>query len=75
MSMSYIRKIYGVPAKRGGRIEFSGNIGKEPMLGTIVGSYNGRINVQFDERCNTFNLHPTWEIKYLEPVKKTKENL
>lgn len=63
--MDYIRRTFGVPAKRGGRIRFSGNIGPEPLTGTIVGSQNGRLRVRFDGEYRTRLLHPTWEIIYL----------
>ena len=36
MSMKYIRDYYGVPAKRGGIIEYTG--GKSPVRGVITGA-------------------------------------
>lgn len=67
MSMEYIRKTYGVPAKRGAAIEFRGNIGPTPMRGVIIGSLDGKLRVRMDNETVTRILHPTWEIKYLPP--------
>lgn len=64
MSMAYIRKYYGVPAKRGGRVEYTGD--RQPIRGTITSATNGRINVRFDGDRHTSHLHPTWEIRYLD---------
>lgn len=59
MSADYIRRCYGVPAKRGMRVRFSG------QLGTIVGFRNQYLLVRLDgtERAGVY--HPTWEIEYL----------
>ena len=58
--MEHIRKVYNVPARRGGRIRFEGR-----DTGTIVAARNGRLRVRFDgQKCVAF-LHPTWEIEYL----------
>lgn len=64
MSMEWIRRTYNVPAKRGGRIKFTGNIGREPLIGTISGSRNGYLRVTFDDEARTRTLHPTWEVEY-----------
>ena len=66
MSMAHIRKHYGVPAKRGGRVKFCGNIGREPMKGTIIGSRDGRLRVRFDGMWACRILHPKWCMEYLE---------
>lgn len=63
MSMEYIRKTYGVPAKRGARIKFKAVGGGS--TGTIVGSRGGHIRVRFDGRTTILSLHPTWEVEYL----------
>jgi hypothetical protein len=63
MSLLYIRKMYGVPAKRGGRIEFQYT--KPPTLGTIVGADGQYLSVRFDGKKHSVNLHPTWEVTYL----------
>lgn len=62
-SLEYIRKTYGVPAKRGGRIRFTG--GREPQEGTITRGSNAHIMVRFDDSLSSVPMHPTWEITYL----------
>lgn len=73
MSMAYIRKFYGVPAKRGARVEYTG--GNVPVTGTIVGSDNsGRLRVRMDGKSHAGIYHPTWEIRYLPaPPSPTQE--
>jgi len=66
MSMEYIRKTYGVPAKRGARIEFTGSIGGRPQNGTIIGTDGARLRVLFDGEATRRILHPTWSLRYLD---------
>jgi hypothetical protein len=65
MSMEYIRRTYNVPAKRGVRIRFRGT-----QEGVIVSSRNAYLLVRFkDEQGKPMplqNLHPTWEVEYLQ---------
>ncbi len=64
--MDYIRKYYGVPAKRGGRIKFTGWSGERAKHGTIIGSKDARLRVRFDDEPKRIALlHPTWEVEYL----------
>ena len=63
--MEQIRRQYGVPAKRGGRVKFTGNMGPHPMYGTIKGSRDGHLLVLMDGEWRTRRLHPTWEVEYL----------
>lgn len=58
MSLEYIRKTYGVPAKRGGRIRYDGKIG---VIASAPGAY---LRVSFGGKIRT--LHPTWCVEYLE---------
>jgi hypothetical protein len=58
--MSYIRKAYNVPARRGGRISFDGR-----CTGVIVAARCGRLFVRFDGQKRTTVLHPTWHVEYL----------
>ena len=64
MSMEYIRKSYHVPAKRGMRVVFAGNIGPTPLHGTIIGSRNALLCVLVDGEIHRRLLHPTWELTY-----------
>ncbi len=71
--MEWIRKNYNVTAKRGGRIEYSGDeMAKfiqgflfQPKRGTIVAARGGYIRVRFDNEIMIKALHPTWKVKYL----------
>lgn len=63
MSMVYIRNAYRVPAKRGGRIEYTGE--KAPRFGTIIGTYGARLKVRLDGDTKPGCFHPTWKICYL----------
>jgi hypothetical protein len=65
MSFDYIRKAYGVPARRGGRIKFSPcpGIVKE---GFVVASAGSRIRVRFTDMRRTVVLHPVDAVEYLD---------
>lgn len=67
MSMDYIRRTYGVPAKRGARIQFDGGDPHDgPQLGTITSATcSGHIRVRFDGQRRVCRLHPTWAVQYL----------
>lgn len=67
--MDYIRRTYGVPAKRGGRVRYFGAGIDE--FGVILSARNGRIRVRLDHktvrgRAIIFNLHPMWALEYLK---------
>jgi hypothetical protein len=64
MSMDYIRRTYGVPAKRGGRIAFT--TAEKAAQGTIVGARGQYLRVRMDESAMTHTMHPTWMLVYLE---------
>jgi hypothetical protein len=55
--MERIRRNYNVPARRGGRIRFMG------QLGTIT-SATHYLRVKFDNGGKAL-LHPTWNVEYL----------
>lgn len=65
MSMAWIRKTYNVPAKRGGRVIYTG--GKTPEYGTIMSAKSGRLKIRLDgmEYTHPLPFHPTWELRYL----------
>ena len=63
MSMKYIRKIYAVPAKRGGRVEYTGE--GRPELGTITSANGAHLNVRLDGVKHIMPFHPTWKMRYL----------
>ncbi|TJW49399.1 MAG: hypothetical protein E5X65_33920 [Mesorhizobium sp.] len=64
MSMDWVRTYYGVPAKRGGRVEYTGE-GK-PELGTICSASNGRLNIRLVRFKHPMPFHPLWELRYLD---------
>ena len=73
MSMKWIRDYYNVPAKRGKKIEWSGDdLAKfiygflyQPKRGTIVASRGGYLRVRFNGERHITTLHPTWKVRYL----------
>lgn len=71
MSMEYIRRSYGVPAKRGARVEYTGE--DSPSLGTVTGSEGARLRIRMDGEQRTGIYHPTWELRYLPPPPKGQE--
>jgi len=60
MAFDYIRRHYKVPAKRGVRVRFCGN-----MLGTITSGHGPYIRVRFDGEKRPAVCHPTWKMEYL----------
>jgi hypothetical protein len=65
MSMDYIRRTYGVPARRGGRIAFT--TAAKAAQGSIVGARGQYLRVRMDGSGMTHSLHPTWMVVYLTP--------
>jgi len=66
MSLPYIRKYYGVPAKRGGRVAWKTATMPQEMVGTITSARGARIMVRPDTGGRRLQLHPTCDIRYLE---------
>lgn len=60
MSAEYVRRYYGVPAKRGMRVIVNGN------LGTIVSFPGQYIGVRFDGEKHVERCHPTWRVIYVK---------
>lgn len=65
MSMEWVRKNYGVPAKRGGRVEYTGDK-SGPRFGTITASVGPRLRIKLDGDDVALIYHPTWELRYLD---------
>lgn len=59
MSLKYIRKRYGVPAKRGGKILYMGKPGK------IVSAKGAYLRIKMDNYKLVETYHPTYRITYL----------
>lgn len=71
--MDYIRRTYGVPARRGARLLFiGGNPDPESddkvktLAGTIVGSRGQYLRVRMDGEARIRTLHPTWRVEYMK---------
>lgn len=62
-TMAWVRKSYGVPAKRGMRVLYTGCGRTE--FGTIrSAARGGHLNIQLDGIRHTMPFHPTWELAY-----------
>jgi hypothetical protein len=68
MSLQYIRRTYGVPAKRGGRIRYTDE-GGHIFNGRITSARGAHLRVLVDDRVPGYRgrmtLHPTYRIEYL----------
>ncbi|AJT42401.1 hypothetical protein [Psychromicrobium lacuslunae] len=62
MSAAYVRRYYGVPAKRGVRVTVEGR------PGVIVSFPEQYIGVRLDGEKRTSRCHPTWGVEYPEPT-------
>ena len=67
MSMEYIRKHYGVPAKRGTVVRFTPD-GNENLSceGVITGSRGQYLRVRMGQEKKSGIYHPTCDIEYLK---------
>ncbi len=63
MGLRDIRRVYGVLAKRGGRVRYTG--GGVAVLGTIRSAGGPYVNIRLDGAKRTLAFHPTWELEYL----------
>lgn len=64
MSMEYIRKHYTQNARRGARVQYTGEA--VAQQGTITGTCGARLRVRMDGEKHTGIYHPTWEMHYLQ---------
>ena len=62
----YIRDAYKVPAKKGGRVTYTG--GGAPKGGTITGAENGRVMILLDGETLPQPYHPKWELEYQDAL-------
>lgn len=69
MSMNHIRKTYGVPAQRGGRLIYTDSSGVKFFCTIKSATNSGHLKVLVDDRVPGYRgrmkLHPTWHIEYL----------
>ncbi|QMV00126.1 hypothetical protein GHV40_00870 [Devosia sp. D6-9] len=66
MGIAWVRKYYGVPAKRGGRVEYTGEGHSE--FGTIAGARGAHLSIRLDGWKFALPFHPTWKLRYLTPA-------
>ncbi|PKM47066.1 MAG: hypothetical protein CVV05_01365 [Gammaproteobacteria bacterium HGW-Gammaproteobacteria-1] len=66
MSMEYIRKTYGVPAKRGGEVRVMLD-GSDGIPGTITGSRGQYLRIRIAGRRRPGLYHPTHALEYMTP--------
>ena len=64
MTIAWIRSAYGVPAKRGARVEYSGCA--PARLGNITGTQGSHLLIRMDGDKHSQPYHPTWMIRYLD---------
>ena len=60
--MESLRRYYGVPAKRGGEILFTGL--RHPVAGKIISARDHKLWIRTADGRRFGPLHPTWEIEY-----------
>lgn len=64
MTINAIRKLHGVPAKRGMRVL----VGVDGMAGKIVGARGGYLRVKMDATGVVEDQHASWKIDYIDPA-------
>ena len=65
-SLDWIRQQYSVPAKRGGRVEYTGDRRRGAQFGTITGALGGHLRIRLEGQKNSLSYHPTWKLRYLD---------
>lgn len=67
MSFAYIRRTYGVPAKRGARVRYNGG-----YAGRVTSARHGYIRIWFDGFSKVWPapFHPTWNMEWLDAKPK-----
>lgn len=63
--IEYVRRYYGVPAKRGGRVVYTGLDGN-PYPGTITSADGQYLRVRLDGDPIRYTVHPD-DLAYLTP--------
>jgi hypothetical protein len=63
MAMEWVRRNYGVPSRRGGKVEYSPD--DTPVAGTITGTKGPYLRVRLEGAPRPVSLHPTWRLRYL----------
>ncbi|GAA4108720.1 hypothetical protein ACFFTN_01330 [Aminobacter aganoensis] len=66
MSIEWVRSNYGVPAKRGGRVEYNPFKDARGKFGTITGTRGPYLLIRLDGSKHSGSYHPTWQLRYLD---------
>ncbi|WP_063856518.1 hypothetical protein [Kitasatospora griseola] len=61
----WVRATYRVPAKRGGRVAYTGDPTKGRQHGTITSFRGPYVRIRLDGEKRAVPFHPTWELEYL----------
>ena len=61
---TYICGHYGVPARLGGRVRYTGD--PDHPEGTIVGTTAHYLRIRLDGEKEPCTFHPTWALTYLD---------
>lgn len=61
-SLEYVRRVYGVPARRGMRVVADGK------PGVITSGAGEHIRIRLDGEKHSGHWHPTWHIDYLDGI-------
>lgn len=67
MSLDYISRTYGVAAKRGRRVRYTGDKGPKAAAreGVITAAEGAHLRIRMDGDSFANIYHPTWELQYL----------
>lgn len=74
MGMQWIRDQYGVPAKRGARVEYTpceGSKDAAARLGTVTGTSGPHLLIRLDGEKVSRPYHPTWQLRFLTEAEPT----
>lgn len=66
MSMDYVRRHYGVPVKRGGRVRLGAGFGPDAGREGTITSASYHVFVRLDGERHVRRFHPTWELDYID---------
>lgn len=66
MSMDWIRRNYGVPAKVGGKVKFHG------MDAVITSARGHYLRLKMEGAKRSVIVHPVWSMEYIDPPQYPK---
>jgi hypothetical protein len=63
VSLEYIRRTYGVPAKRGAAVRFKPDSRDRAETGKVIGSKGALLRVRLEGHKRIALCHPTWAME------------